>query len=180
MDRSLKWRTVALVAAVLFCLNVLAPSVVPNWLANVRWPLTMLKSKKINLGLDLQGGLHIVYSIDLDKAVDDRASEMKRNIEARMSDEKIKGVVKTPASPLGAVTVLLEDPSKRADVLRGIDIDYGDNVVKRDCAPGDGPNAVCVRVSSKFSECRTPRGGRHDPRADQREGRRRAQRRGEG
>ena len=34
-------------------------------------------NKKVQLGLDLQGGLYIVYGIDLDKAVDDKASEIE-------------------------------------------------------------------------------------------------------
>ena len=110
MDRSLKWRTFGLIGIVLLCVAILAPSAaefgwteedaLPKW-----WPF----SKKVNLGLDLQGGSHIVYSIDLDKAVDDRASEIKRDLETRFIDDeamKTKPTVKTPATPLGAVTVI--------------------------------------------------------------------------
>src|SRR5438034_531444 len=98
MDRSLKWRTVALVGAVLFCLGILAPSFLPKkslpkWFANCAPGEFCLVKSKIQLGLDLQGGLHIVYSIDLDKAIDDYASEIKRNVEARFKDESIKGLV---------------------------------------------------------------------------------------
>src|ERR1041384_3512588 len=100
MDRSLKIRTLILFGIIILCGAILAPTFsntddLPSW-----FPF----KKKINLGLDLQGGLHIVYSIDLDKAVDDRASELKRDLESRFSDDKDKvaAKVKTPATPLGA------------------------------------------------------------------------------
>src|SRR5260221_9515101 len=108
MDRSLKWRTLILAAMIVFCICTLAPSFglsrdsVPQV-----WPLNHLFGSQISLGLDLQGGKHIVYNIDLDKAVDDKASEIKRDVEARLSDDKIKGSVKTPPLPLGAVVVTL-------------------------------------------------------------------------
>ena len=98
MDRSLKVRTALLVIITLLCVGVVLPSFVPrerlpNW-------FNKIFTNKMSMGLDLQGGLHLVYSIDLDKAVDDRASELKRDIEARFADDNIKGSVRTPAMPL--------------------------------------------------------------------------------
>src|SRR5882724_696424 len=94
MDRSLKWRTIGLMVGLLLCAGLLAPtwpgsSTVPSW-----FPF----KKKISLGLDLQGGMHIVYSIDLDKAVDDKASDLKRDLEARFKDDKVSATVKAPAA----------------------------------------------------------------------------------
>ena len=110
MDRSLKIRTLILFGIIVLCAAILAPT----FSSNEDLPSWFPFKKKINLGLDLQGGLHIVYSIDLDKAVDDRASEIKRNLESRFADEKIAATVKTPLSPLGAVTVVPADPAKKA------------------------------------------------------------------
>ena len=89
MDRSLKWRTVLLLVGVLLCVGLLAPTwpgsdVLPSW-----FPF----KKKIGLGLDLQGGVHIVYSIALDRAVDDKASDIKRDLEARFADDHIDAKV---------------------------------------------------------------------------------------
>ena len=119
MDRSLKWRTVALVAILLYCVAILTPSfsATKGFVAAMRDALPNflykgLFGKKINLGLDLQGGLQIVYSIDLDKAIDDRAAEIKRDLDSRLADERAeKTVVKTPAHPLGAVVVMAESPA---------------------------------------------------------------------
>src|SRR5690348_9956399 len=104
MDRSLKLRTLGLIALTLFCIATLIPSFVakdqlPSWFRSVF-------SKQMNLGLDLQGGKHIVYNIALDKAVDDKASEIKRDLDARFSDEKLAATVQLPAVPLGGVTVI--------------------------------------------------------------------------
>src|SRR3954449_13480837 len=107
MDRSLKWRTLGLLFGLLLCGGLLAPT----WPGRASLPSWFPFKKKISLGLDLQGGVHIVYSIALDRAVDDKASDIKRDLEARYTDEKIDAKVKLPAA-IGAVTVVLTDAAK--------------------------------------------------------------------
>src|SRR5687767_12392203 len=114
MDRSLKWRTLLLVIGTLLSIGILLPSFVPKGTLPTWYTSFPLFKSRMSMGLDLQGGLHLVYSIDLDKAVDDRASELKRDIESRMAEENIKGSVTTPRQPLGAVTVRVDDPTKKA------------------------------------------------------------------
>ena len=63
MDRSLKWRTVGLLFGLLLCAGLLAPT----WPGRASLPSWFPFKKAISLGLDLQGGIHIVYSIALDK-----------------------------------------------------------------------------------------------------------------
>ncbi|MBK7540218.1 MAG: hypothetical protein IPI49_33675 [Myxococcales bacterium] len=84
MDRSLKWRTGILFAILLYCVVMVLPTIVsktslPGWFRAV-------SDNEINLGLDLQGGLYIVYDIDVAKAIDDRASEIKRDLDAKFAD----------------------------------------------------------------------------------------------
>src|SRR5512140_1106339 len=148
MDRSLKWRTVALLVGLLLCAGLLAPT----WPGSSSLPSWFPFKKKISLGLDLQGGMHIVYSIDLDKAVDDKASELKRDLESRFADEKLDAKVKTPSRPLGAVTILLPDDKKKAEIESQIHSDYGNTIQDRDCVPEDGPNAICFRVSTSYAD----------------------------
>jgi len=148
MDRSLKWRTFALLFGLLLCAGLLAPT----WPGSSSLPSWFPFQKKISLGLDLQGGMHIVYSIDLDKAVDDKASELKRDLESRFADERVDAKVKTPATPIGAVTVILPDGKKKAEIESQIRSDHGSVVQDRECAPGDGPNAICFRVSTSYAD----------------------------
>jgi preprotein translocase subunit SecD len=153
MDRSLKLRTIILVLVTLFCVATLLPSLVnkdelPSWFKT-------LFSTRIALGTDIDGGSRFVYSIDLDRAVDDKASDIKRDLEAKLSDDGIKGTVKAPSGqkiPVGAVTVIIEDPTKRDQIAKVIASDYGDTVIDRTCAETDPPGAICVRVSSDYAE----------------------------
>lgn len=148
MDRSLKWRLFALFMSCLLC----AGAVLPTFLERDQLPSWFPFSKKIQLGLDLQGGLHIVYSIDLDKAIDDKASEIRRDLESRFADEKTAATVKTPSSPLGAVVVTLTDPAKREAALSAIQADYGGDTVSYDCAADQPPGSICFRVSSEYAD----------------------------
>jgi preprotein translocase subunit SecD len=147
MDRSLKWRTVLLLVGVLLCAGLLAPT----WPGSESLPSWFPFQKKISLGLDLQGGVHIVYSIALDRAVDDKASDIKRDLEARFIDEKVTATVKLPAA-LGAVTVIPADAKKKPEIESQINADYKDIINPRTCAPDDGPNAICFEVSQSYAE----------------------------
>ena len=166
MDRSLKWRTLALIGMVLFCLATLAPSIMSRDKLPSVWPLNKLFGSEISLGLDLQGGLHIVYSIALDRAVDDRASDIKRDLEARFADEKVDAKVTTPGArstapviPLGAVMVSLGDAKKKAEVESQIRADNGSTIEDFECPPEPAPSAgatartsICFRVSTSYAE----------------------------
>ncbi|MEJ7601870.1 MAG: protein translocase subunit SecD [Kofleriaceae bacterium] len=151
MDRSLKWRTLALLVAILTCVGVLLPTFVggqvfPSWMPG-------LFRKEINFGLDLQGGLHIVYSIDLDTAVVDKAGEIKRDLETRFHEEpKVDAEVRTPLRVTGGVTVVPKDANKRGEIEAAIRADYADIIESRACEPTDPPNSICIKVSTKYAE----------------------------
>jgi len=149
MDRSLRWRTIGLLAIIALCVLSLLPTLVgkdrlPPWYGK-------FFEKEIQLGLDLQGGLQIEYSIDLDKAVDDKASEIKRDIEAHLQTEKIEAKVTTPSS-LGAVTVIPVDGANTESIKKWVMSSYDDVVVSRPCGEKDGATAVCIRVSSDYAD----------------------------
>jgi preprotein translocase subunit SecD len=161
MDRNLKWRSIGLVGLIVFCLCTLAPtfapaSSLPSW-------FTHFFSKKINLGLDLQGGLHLTYSIDLDRAVDDKSSDIKRDLDTRFEkDAALHGKVKiaTPGVPVGLVAVHLDDASKMADVESQALADYKGTVEKVTCPANEekpdeakkGGGVFCIQVTTAFAE----------------------------
>ena len=154
MDRSLKWRTISLFGIILLCVGVLLPSLYRD---EGDLPRYYPFKRKINLGLDLEGGLHIVYSIDLNTAITDRASEIERSIRTQLTEEQKPTdppapLVRAPLTPLGAVTVLTADPAKKAEVEARIKSDWGDSIENRDCDAADGPHAVCIKVSQNYAE----------------------------
>jgi len=148
MDRNLRLRTFALVVIVVSCVLYLLPTFVdsnqlPSWFFD----------KKITLGTDLQGGAYFVYDIDLNKAVDDKASGIKGDLEAKLLDKSIENRVTLPNLAPGAISVVLADPAKRPEVEKLISSDYGDVVTGRSCSAKETEDqAICVRVSSKFAD----------------------------
>jgi preprotein translocase subunit SecD len=82
-----------LIAAVLYCIPTFKPEL---------WP-----HKKINLGLDLQGGMHLVLQVDTAKAVE---SSMERNLQelrdlARKNQIQLAGLQRTG---IGRIDVTLQ------------------------------------------------------------------------
>ncbi len=94
MERSFYYRVVAYTLLTLVSIVVLVPSVadwthmsgkLPEW-------FTKAVTRKIALGLDLQGGLHLVYEVQVDKAVSDKADRLATQIEEKLQkDKKVKG-----------------------------------------------------------------------------------------
>ncbi len=64
-----------LIAAVVYVLPTVRPGL---------WP-----RKKINLGLDLQGGMHLVLEVETEKAVESRIEHIAQELRAQMRQEKI-------------------------------------------------------------------------------------------
>jgi preprotein translocase subunit SecD len=147
MDRSLKWRTLALIAVTVFCVATLAPSFVskgslPSWFKS-------FFSKEINLGLDLQGGKHIVYNIALDKAIDDKASDIKRDLE---SDSTLNVSVRLPSTPSGAFDVIPPNPAQKDEIGAKVLSDYKGDISTRECEPDAPKGALCYVVASGYAD----------------------------
>src|SRR5687767_9556568 len=156
MDRSLVKRTIALIFITIIGVCILLPTFLPRGaLPSFLTDTPVLKwvfSSRMSWGLDLQGGLHLVYSIDLDKAVDDRASELKRDIESSLVEGGIKGSVRTPSQPLGAVTINLTDATKLDEVKKTLESTYGDTITMLDCPKTEAAGSICMRVSSSYAD----------------------------
>ena len=81
MSKSLTWRGIIALFAVLAAVVYLVPSItggVPGW-----WS-TLLPKDKIHLGLDLQGGMHLVLEVQATKALENHLErvidELKRDL----------------------------------------------------------------------------------------------------
>ena len=79
MERSWWWKALLYGALVALACLYLVPTVVPE----SKQP-DFIKNhfqKRIQLGLDLQGGLHLVYEVHVDKAVSDKVDRIASEIE---------------------------------------------------------------------------------------------------
>jgi preprotein translocase subunit SecD len=73
--KNLKWRAILIFLVILVSFIYLLPTISPSLPA--RWK-KMLPSEKIHLGLDLQGGMHLVLEVQAEKAVE---NQLERNVE---------------------------------------------------------------------------------------------------
>lgn len=80
--KNISWRWVLVVAVIVTALVYVLPTVKPGL-----WPY-----KKINLGLDLQGGMHLVLEVDTDKAVESTVERISHELRSLMKKERIRHV----------------------------------------------------------------------------------------
>lgn len=86
MLKSLKWRFVIYAAITLFAIFLFLPTVtsqLPSWYMKV------IPTDKIHLGLDLQGGMHLILEAESDKAVESYVERIKNNLK---DDLKERGI----------------------------------------------------------------------------------------
>jgi preprotein translocase subunit SecD len=86
MLRSLKWKFIFYVAITIFAILLLLPTVIsqlPPWFTKV------IPTEKIHLGLDLQGGMYLLLSVEGEKAVESYVEQIRNNLK---DDLKEKGV----------------------------------------------------------------------------------------
>ena len=129
MSRSWWFRTALLVFLILFSCAVLMPTVVEMWLypedkeavtdedAGRMPPLPEwyenipeeLLSKTLSLGLDLQGGLMLRYSVDIDSAIDDKLASNASNIRSQLAGIG-KSVQASTKRDLNEIHLTFENP----------------------------------------------------------------------
>ncbi len=78
--KNLSWRVITVVAVIIAAIVYLLPTLVPGM-----WP-----HKKINLGLDLQGGMHLVMEVDTEKAVESTIDRMLEELRGSLKREHIR------------------------------------------------------------------------------------------
>jgi len=86
MLRGLKWRLILYAAITLFAILLLLPTLTADL---PPWFYKMIPSEKIHLGLDLQGGMHLILEVEAEKAVESYVERIKNNLR---DDLKEKGV----------------------------------------------------------------------------------------
>jgi preprotein translocase subunit SecD len=110
MDRSWVYRVSLYFLITAAAAIMLVPSVA-TWMGkDDKLPAWVQKNlqKKIQLGLDLQGGLHLVYEVQVDKAVSDKADRLAADIETKLNKEKKIKTSDVRADRLGRDEILLK------------------------------------------------------------------------
>ena len=83
--KTFKWRVITILAIlVAACVYVFPSFGVPVW-----WP-NIFPSEKIHLGLDLQGGMHLVLEVESDKAVESAMERVAQELKTELIKAKVR------------------------------------------------------------------------------------------
>ncbi len=95
--------------------------------------------KKIMLGLDLQGGLHLVYEVQVDKAVSDKADRLSADLEEKLHREKKVKDVRIERQGVADLIAKFANPADMAKLDRDVLRDYRKYLYEdsRDAAAGE-------------------------------------------
>ena len=78
--KALSWKLISVIIVILAAIIY----VLPTFTGNI-WP-----HKQINLGLDLQGGMHLILEVDTDKAVEDTVERLTQELRSELRKNRIR------------------------------------------------------------------------------------------
>jgi protein-export membrane protein SecD len=87
MRRFLKLKAVALFLLFATCVLAILPSLVPDADEKLPTVITETFKRKFKFGLDLQGGLHLEYSVAVDEAIEHKLDTVAAELEASFKDK---------------------------------------------------------------------------------------------
>ena len=80
--KNLSWRAVSVIVVIIVSVVYILPTINPSL-----WP-----HKKINLGLDLQGGMHLALEVDTEKAVESTVERISQEMRSFLKNEHIRHI----------------------------------------------------------------------------------------
>lgn len=126
MAKNLRWKLILVAALMALSVIFVLPSVykgMPDWFKQY------VVKDGLKLGLDLQGGMHLILNVDVDQAVRNAAGLAGRDLKDVLKDRNISIVLRKASSPSEIVFAL---PNKNAveQVKTVLSDDFPDLVVK--------------------------------------------------
>ena len=114
MERSWWWKALLYGAVVATACLYLVPTVVPE----AQQPELIKKyfQKRIQLGLDLQGGLHLVYEVHVDKAVSDKVDRIASEVEDRLKKDNKAAEITVNREGRDDILVIFKTPAEQSRV----------------------------------------------------------------
>ncbi len=109
MKKSLTWRLIVIVAILIWSLISITPSINPDLPS---WWKRFLPQKRINLGLDLKGGIHMILEADTQKAIEAHMDGVIEELKREAKGEKIK-LRDIRKRSFGEIEILLEEEREK-------------------------------------------------------------------
>ncbi len=149
MNTSLRLKLVAVFFLVFFSILTIFPSFysgTPNW-----WK-KYLAPGGLHLGLDLQGGMHLVLKVDLDRAVQNSLELAANDLKDRLAEQSIS-TVQSKAQQPGSITLTLPNSSAINEVTT-LAKDNPDITVRVDTREGSFPRVLLSLSKAKIDYIR--------------------------
>jgi len=86
MVKNLRWKAIFYGAIAVFAILLLVPNVtsqLPSWWSSI------LPAEKVHLGLDLQGGMYLLLTVEGEKAVESYVEQIKNNLKDELKDQGV-------------------------------------------------------------------------------------------
>jgi preprotein translocase subunit SecD len=117
----LRWRSILAVLGVATALVMVVPNVV-HFGENTWWPT----KAKLNYGLDIQGGVHLVMGVDIDGVMKESTGRLVASMKAEMAKESIAATdVKSENPAVGEIQILVANAADKAKVEKYISEKHG-------------------------------------------------------
>lgn len=140
--KGLSWRIIVMIAVIIPAVVYVIPTFRPSM-----WP-----HKQINLGLDLQGGMHLALEVQTQKAVESTVERLRNDLRGSLRSERIRSVEVTDAD-VGAseLAFRLIDPEDLPGFKRLV-ADEHDELTLLSETDAEGEIVVRVGLSEEVSK----------------------------
>ncbi len=118
--KKIRGRLWLLVLVILASVVFFLPSYQPAYQAMPGWLKEVLPNKGITLGLDLQGGIHMVLEVDEDRAVEIAVDRSVTALQDLVTEKKL-AIESTKRTAHDQITILAHDADAKASVEKLID-----------------------------------------------------------
>jgi len=118
--KDLKWRTIlvvlVLVASIIFLLPSINPSLPQKW-------KKVMPAEKIHLGLDLQGGMHLILEVEAEKAVSSHVNRLSEDLKDTLRKQRLafRNVERQGDTQ---ISVILTDAAQQGEFKKILDKDF--------------------------------------------------------
>lgn len=151
MNTSLKLKLGLLAFLVILSIVTIVPSF---YSATPEWWKTYMAPEGLRLGLDLQGGMHLVLKVDLKKAAQNSLELAANDLKETLSEQSVSAIL-TPSSSPDSIMFTLPNASSLEQVKKLISEDFPDIETKIDSREGSFPRIILTLKSEKKDYIRT-------------------------
>lgn len=143
MRKRIRGRVILLVIATLVTGYYLLPNVAPVGSLPSLFPGFLPRADRINLGLDLQGGMHLVLEVQVEKAVENATDRLMDETRRILDKEKI-GVSRLTREGTAEILLRVAKADERDKALRALG-----ELVTLDRVPGAAPDELRLTLQAR-------------------------------